>query len=286
MRHWQWYGILLLVVVLGDRLAGTYLQRQADLSGFRYARLYAGAAQADVLLIGNSRGLVLYQPFIEQISGLKTFNLSYNGLPADAMAVLTADYLDRYPAPRKMVIDITLCDRRNDPLLAGFMLYARHSPRLDSLLRQKAPKAWWGGQLSQLFRCNNELFQRALYYRNRPDDDWLLDRTIPEALAAEAVRQSYRIDPDPYLVEQLAATVRAARQKGVAVELIIGPYFPGFRVDGLDALKSAVERAAGLPLRDYRSALPLSEQFGDFMHPNKSGSRAFIDMLHRDGVFD
>jgi len=284
MKHLAWYTAFLLLLIVGDRAIGFFLQKQTDSSLFRYSRLYRGDADADVLLIGNSRGLVFFQPHIEQVTGKTTCNLSYNGLPMDVAKCLVLDYLDRHKAPELLMLDITICDRANQELLANFLCYSRHSPRLDTLIRSKTTKAWWGGRLSALFRFNNEVFQRAIFYRNRSDREWLLDRAIPQSLADEVSNHAYELEIHPYLIEQLRETVSGAQASGLKVELVIGPYFPGFEVKNLDALKTAVEEATGLKVRDYRAALNEQADFGDFMHPNKQGSLKYIGMLKQDGV--
>ena len=144
----------------------------------------------------------------------------------------------------------------------------------------------WGGQVSRLFRYNNELFQRAFFHRRQTDADWLLDRVIQPDLAAAVGRNSYQLDIYPYLIEELKAMVEAARARGVQVHLVIGPYFPAFapNVRNLDLLKQTVEQATGLPVHDYRQALQDPAAFGDFMHPNKAGSRQYIDLLRRDAL--
>lgn len=284
MKNIAWLLSFLLLLLAGDRLAAYFLQKQVDHSQFRYSRLYRGDAAADILLVGNSRGLNFYQPYMEQATGKTTFNLSYNGMPMDLAKVLVQDYLDRYPAPKKMVVDITNCDRVNDDLLAGFLTYSGKSNRLDTLIHNKLPKVWWGGQISALFRCNNEIFQRALYHRNKTDEDWLRDHVISAKLAAEAGNDPYDLQIHPYLIQQLKEAIACAHAKGVAVELVIGPYFPGFVVNNLDALKAAAEQVTGLPVRDYRSALSDPAGFSDFRHLNVKGSMAFIDRMIQDGV--
>ena len=291
VKHVSVYLLLLIIVFAGDRLGGFALQKQTYSSRFRYSRLYGGRAAADILLVGNSRGLTFYQPYIEEITGKTSFNLSYNGMPADLAKVLTEDYLDRYRAPQKMVVDITTCDRANDELIAAFLPYSGRSYRLDTLIHNKLPKAWWGGKVSCLFRFNNEIFQRALYYRHKPDTDWLLDRVIPADLAAAMQQHGYDVfdkHKHDYLIGQLRELVDFARRKNVPVELVIGPYFPGFaaNVKNLDVLKKAVEQETGLTVRDYRNALSDPACFGDFMHPNKKGAVAYIDLLKRDGVLE
>lgn len=285
MRQLFWLLTFLLLLFGGDRLAGYFLQKQVNNSQFRYSRLYRSDAAAEILLVGNSRGLAFYQPYIEAVTGKKTFNLSYNGLPADLAKVLVQDYLNRYPDLKKIIVDITLCDRTNDKLIAGFLPYSGRSNRLDTLIHNKLPKMWWGGRFSVLFRCNNEVFQRALFYRTQTDENWLPDRAISPKLAALADKNSYDLDVHPYAVRQLSEMVNAARTQGISVELVIGPYFPGFKVKNLDALKLAAVQATGIPVRDYRNALSDTGMFSDFMHPNKKGSEAYMDLLKKDGVF-
>lgn len=285
MKNKGFYLTFLLLLFTGDRIAGYLLQTQVQHSQFRFSKLYQNKAAADMLLLGNSRGLTFYQPYIEQITGKTTFNLSYNGLPMDAANALTQDYFDRYSVPKILLIDITICDRENDALLAGFLPYTTESPRLDALIQRKLPKIFWGGKVSALFRFNHEIFQRAMYYRSKSDTDWLLDRVISDAQAHDAANNAYDIELNPYLIQQLQETVATAQAKARVV-LLIGPYCPGFQVKNLDALKSAVEKATGLLVHDYRTALSDPTDFGDFMHPNKKGSAKYLDMLHRDGLFD
>lgn len=288
MKHAGWFLLVAIVFFAGDRAAGWQLGQWARQSQFRYARLYTGRAGADLLLIGNSRGLGFYQPFISTATGRSNFNLSYNGLSASLAEALTLDYLERYPAPRKVLIDITLCDRPNAELAAGFTTYAPYSKRLDSLIRVENRDAWNGSHFSDLFRYNNEVFQRALFYKNRPDTDWLIDRQIAPALAAATPMDTFPISVQPPLIAHLARLVAGARAAGSEVVLLIGPYYPNMTRDwsNLDALRAAVEKATGLPVHDYRQALTDPTDFGDLMHPNKRGAERWMGMLAAEGYFE
>lgn len=289
MKQIRWYVAFLILVFVGDRLGGYWAAQHVAKSQFRYSKLYHDTEQADILLLGNSRGLTFYQPYLEEITGKKTCNLSYNGLPMDAAKCLCLDFLAAQKAISPdnrphLIIDITMCDRENDALLAAFLPYSMQSPRLDALIHQKLPKVWWGAQVSSLFRYNNEIFQRALYYRNRSDADWLLDREISPALAQEVSKHSYEIDVQPYLIQQLQETVAAAQAAHSKVTLVIGPYFPGFQVKNLDLLQQAVEKATGLPVLNFSDALTDPSDFGDFMHPNKKGSMRYLDLLAKEFI--
>lgn len=276
-----WGLLLLLVFFTGDRFMGFLLKKQTADSQFRYSRMYSGRGEADILLVGNSRGLALYQPYIEKITGKRTFNISYNGMPAQLAEVLVADYLEKYPSAKKILIDITLCDRPNATLIAGFSPYTPYSPRLNALIREQSNDVWWGNQVSSLFQYNNEVFQRVLFYRNRSDEDWLIDRQIAPALAATVPLDTFPVSVQPALIGALARTVTYARSAGHDVQLIIGPYYPGMVRDwsNLNLLKNAVEKSTGLPVLDLSQALTDPADFGDLMHPNKQGAEHFADLL-------
>jgi hypothetical protein len=284
MKKIAWFVALFAIVYAGDRFFGHLLQKQTDESQFRYSRMYRGEAQADILLVGNSRGLTFFQPYIEEVTGKTTFNLSYNGLPMDVAKVLVQDYLERYPAPKTMIIDITSCDRENGALMTGFLSYTNHSMRLDTLIKGKKSDMWWGSKVSRLMCYNNEIFQRAMSYRSKTDEDWLLDRVISERLVTDVAKNNYPLDVHKYLVTQLHEMVKSAQAKGVDVKLVISPYFPSFEVKNLTKLKDTVSLVTNLPVSDYRNALEDKGSFGDYMHPNKKGAMQYIDLMKRDTV--
>lgn len=281
MKPSIWFLILAVIVIIGDRTGGAVLRRINDNSQFRYAQMYNGSAQADLVFMGNSRGLSFYQPYVEARTGKRTANLSYNGLPAPLAKVLLIDYVERYPNHPHFIIDISLCDRHNKELISGFTCYSGYSRNLDTLLYHYSPDIWWGSKVSALFRYNNEVFQRALYYRDRSDKDWLLDRQIAPALAATVPLDTFPISVQPDLIQALADAVQTVRASGSQVTLVLGPYYPGMVRDwsNLQAVRRAVEEKTGLPVLDFSQALTDPTDFGDLMHPNKKGAQRFMDLL-------
>ena len=291
-----WIIAFLSLAFIGDRILGFFLHQTTEKSQFRYSRLYFDNQDADILFVGNSRGLTFYQPEVEKLTSLKTMNLSYNGMPADLAKCLIMDYLDRHKAPKVMVVDVTLCDRENDMLKSGFNLYTSASTRLDSLLRGiQMPDSWagrkivYGGKVSWLYRHNSEIFQRVLYYRNKSDEDWLLDRVISEGAANDTTLQSYQVRMFPNMVTHLKEMVEYAKNKGVEVKLVINPYFPPFaesiRDSFLTPLKSYVENQTGMSIQDFSTTLKNREEIGDFQHANKKGSINFMKILMTEGYF-
>ena len=299
MQKTYWIIALIVLFFVGDRLGGWLLKSLVERSQFRYSRLYQGQAAADILLLGNSRGLIFYQPYITESTGKSTFNLSYNGLSIDLGRVLVEDYLDRYPAPQTLLIDVTMCDRENDQLSAGFSFYTPYSPRLDSFLLAKTPTTAYAGRLPHLFRYNSEVFQRSLRYLGGSDEDWLTDRVMNDFLV-DNVEGEKGLDfhfteakdrgtlDEAYILEQLRATVAAAQARGVKVQLVINPYYPPFaqKSVGYVAWKAKVEQVTGLAIRDYALALSDRQVFGDYQHLNKLGSKRYLDLLKKDGVLE
>lgn len=287
MKQIIWIIGFLVLVFLGDRLGGYLLQQLTLSSQFRYSRLYTGQAEADLLFVGNSRGLTFYQPYLEEKTGLTTFNLSYNGLPVDLADALVRDYYDQYASPKQVIIEISICDRFDKQLLMNFSPYLPFSGRIDSLISIADPKIRNGIAVSHLFRYNSEIFQRAMYYLNRSDKYWVINRQLGKS-------QSQNIDSDYEFIIQfpeespeiLGRLVRYCQSRGSQVSLVVGPYFPPFgqRISNLNTFIQAIEQATGLAVLNYTGTIPDYHHFADYQHLNLAGSKLFVDQLLRDSV--
>ena len=287
MRKLLWVIALIIVLFAGDRIGAWVLKRMTQSSQFRYSRLYRGEANADVLLVGNSRGLMYFQPYIEDKTNLSTLNISYNALPIDLAKNLVADHIRINGAPRLMLLDVTMCDRMNNQLIAGFQTYRSFSENLDTLLQSCVPKTYYGGELMQLYRYNSEIFHRALYYSKRIDEDWLLDRIMTDKLRGQVAKAEINnFTIQNYLLDQLVETVQLAQAAGTEVKLLVNPYYPPYleRITNMEQSLQRIEKATGLKVHNYSSAITDNAAFGDYQHLNKYGARLFIDQLIADGV--
>ena len=287
MKQAYWILGIVALFFIGDRIAGYVLESLVLKSQFRYSRMYNGIAEADVLLVGNSRGLSFYQPNIEEMTGKSTFNLSYSAMPMTLAEVLVKDYFDQYKAPQKMLIDVTICDRENDPLIAGFNAYSSLSPRVDSLVTATSKNIGYGGKLSHIFRNNGEIFQRALFYLNKIDETWLLDREMGQRLKDDLVTvDTPSVRLVHHMVESLVRTVDFAKSKGVEVELVVSPYYKPFaeKLVNLDDMIAEVEAATKMKVYDYSRSMEGSDDFGDYQHINIKGSRQYISLMQKDGL--
>jgi hypothetical protein len=292
-----WIAAFLSIAFAGDRLIGYLLQKITDNSLFRYSRLYNSSEDADILFVGNSRGLTFFQPEAERLTQQKTMNLSYNGMPADLAKCLVMDYLDHHKAPKVMIVDVTLCDRENDILKSGFNLYTPKSMRLDTLLRGMhtgddkfaGTKVVVGGNVSHLYRHNSEVFQRVLFHRNKTDEDWLIDRVIGEQATKDTSFKSYQVRMFPNMADHFKEMVDYARAKGIDVKLVINPYYPAFaetiRDSFLTPLKDHIEKITGLLINDFSTVLTNVDEIGDYQHANKKGSIRYMNILLEKGIF-
>ena len=305
-----WIFACLALAFLGDRLVGSLLHNLTKTSQFRYSRLYYSTETADILFVGNSRGLTFYQPEVERLTGQKTMNLSYNGMPADLAKTLVMDYLDRHVPPKVMVVDVTLCDRYNESLKTSMNLYVPFSRRLGDLIKNSAAinlknpnsveldttdayagrKVYYGGKLSQLYQHNSEIFQRVLYHRNKEDKDWIVDRTISESATKDTAFRSYQIRMFPVMVNHLKEMIDYAKGKGVIVKLVINPYYAPFaetiRDSFLTPLKNYVETETGMLVSDFSTVLQNIDEIGDYQHANKKGSIHYMNILSENGMFN
>lgn len=308
-KHLIWIAAFLALAFAGDRLVGFLLKTVTKNSQFRYSRLYNSNESADILFVGNSRGLNFYQPEAERLTAQKTMNLSYNGMPADLAKTLVMDYLDRHAAPKIMIVDVTLCDRYNESLKQSMNLYAPYSERLATLIKNSVSlkmtegspdgieildayagrKVYYGGLFSHLYKYNSEIFQRVLYHRNKLDNDWIVDRVIGASSTKDTSFKSYNVRMFPAMVAQLKEMVDYAKGKGVEVKLVINPYFPPFaetiRDSFLSPLKAYVEAQTGLPVSDFSTALQNTDEIGDYQHANKKGSIRYMNVLAEKGIF-
>jgi len=83
----------------------------------------------------------------------------------------------------------------------------------------------------------------------------------------------------------LFRSVRALEQRGIEVRLVIAPYAPVRRTTNTAAFVRLIESRTGVRVWNYIDALKDIDGFADTVHLNERGSREFLGMLVRDGVF-
>lgn len=296
MKNIYWILALIVLFFVGDRVGGYLFSKMIDKSGFRYSRMYKGDVECDLLFMGNSRGLGFYQPYIEEVTGKKTFNLSYNALPMNLGKALLQDFLEQNKKPKTFVLDVSMTNRIDTTLVSGFNVYAPYSENVSAVLEECVPKVYYAGKLSHLFLHNGEIFQRAIRYLNNTDEAWLNDRIISDGLISKVdilhdsivgpFNEDYKVVD--FIYQELKSTVQIAKDNGVNVKLVINPFYPAYanKMVNYEDFEQKVEKLTGLKVHNYAKAIQDRDSFSDFQHLNRKGSQQYIDMLKRDGILD
>jgi len=285
--------IFLLVFLAGDRLLSRALEGLVTNSEFRYSRLYRGAAMADVLILGDSRGVhSFFAPRLEQDTCMSVFNLSFNGMPIRGSECLLLDYLERHPVPKLIVLEVTSVQASSSSI-DGLRPYLAHSDRLRALYASLFPKSSYGVRVSNLYQFNCEMFFRVCYYLHRSDQSWIMTSRINDELVAQSESEVTCISLDsPEWIENLAALTRIsviARERNIRLQLVIAPYLPSYRrnIQNWPMVVQALSQSvAGRSISDYSLALTNTGQFADRMHLNDKGAEAFGAILKRDHFFE
>lgn len=292
--------VFVSVYFAGDRLGSHALERAVGRSEFRFSRMYRGDASADVLILGDSRGVhSFYAPTLSKSLGRRVVNLSYNGLSTEIIECVFGDYLEHNPPPKLLVLEVTNAFTKPSALV-NFKPYIGRSPRLSSLLRRENPYEYWATTVSHLYRYNCELFLRVLAYQRKSDQGWILNSRISkdlfdQSLESEDVERPIGAD---YVRSNLAALGRileASSAAKVEVRLVVAPYLPQFRkhIKNWDQVVKTFESLAktegAAPPRatfwDFSTVLDRADEFSDRIHLNRTGADALSEVLEKEGFF-
>jgi hypothetical protein len=274
----SWYAI--------DRGVAVLIGREVLQSQFRFSRLYRGACDARVLILGNSRGVNgFYAPDLTDALGTSVFNLSYNGLSIRMARMLFEDCVAQSAPPDLLVVEVTnALDAA--PSVGLCQLYADKSPRLAAAWREADPSSFWLSQVAaNTLRYNGELTLRAFAFLGQSDQTWINRYQMPKGMMRgyvvpkDAAAQWDRLDSEA--VKELRQLIETARSVRTRVLLIISPYAPGYReqLPGFEAWVAALEEATGQPVYDCSNAVASNECFADPLHMNLAGAREFMPQL-------
>lgn len=283
---------MLALVGVGDRVGALALGGVVDQSGFRYAQLYRGGLQHELLVLGNSRGVhAVYAPELTQLTCRSSFNLSYNGLSSELAATLVADYLERNRRPAMVLLEASMIFAGDD-VVAEFKPFIGDSPRLGALIERHRTTILPYTALVHLYRYNSEMFLRILYYLGRSDQSWINRGRVatPAIVEAYFTQGGSNFTVDAARIAPLRAAVERLRAAGVEPVLFVGPYHPAVMERLADARGwiAQLRRELGddLQVLDL-SRLALSPAgFADPLHVNIDGSREVMAELVRavDGL--
>ncbi len=280
-----WLALFAIVTIAGDRLGAFVCGRILVASQFRFSRVYRGGTKADVIVIGDSRGVhSFYAPSIEKVTGRPALNLSYNAMSMPIAEALLSDFLDHNPPPRVVLIEPS-CVVVDRGLVTELGTYGKLSKRLAALYARDHPHAAVWSNAFHLLAYDSEFFLRALLYLRRSDQDWINRGVIAPELRA-APRDRWRPNGPRENYAALARIVRMLRARGIEVKLVIAPYHRSSGVDASDLVRDVTQSVPDTRIWNYAEAIPDAQYFSDTVHMNLGGSEVLLTMLCRDGVLE
>lgn len=177
---------VILAFLIGDRLLSYAGRTLTRLSNMPLAELYSNRGAGDILILGNSRAVRHFDArALTVATGLNVKNYALLGASAELMEVLLTDYIDRYGAPRMIVLEIS-CLSYGPGQEVAQRLYRRDSPRLDRLLHAANPTLHYASQAVTLLDLNSDTFLNTLHKIVVPYPSTQLPGQIEQTAAANA----------------------------------------------------------------------------------------------------
>jgi hypothetical protein len=277
--------ILLILWFVADRTVSFGLEKALLKSNFRISKIYKGNAQAEVLILGNSRGVNgFFAPAIESDTGLKTLNLSYNDLRIATARLLLEDYIENNSPPKTLLLEVT------NLRMSGFnqnilQLYAGVSERMQKSREKKnSISAYAQKYVTQTYQYNGELFLRALYYITKSDQNWINRYEMSQAyvenyVAGERAETWTKIHPDAK--EELILINSICREHGIDLKPVITPIAPIFfnEIKEYENWVAEIDELTDTPVVDLGRELEELEYFADPIHMNQKGFNAYYPIL-------
>jgi len=288
-------GIVALGFFALDRTIAFGLQHVVRQSEFRFARLYRGGLEADVVVLGNSRSVnAFFAPKMEKELGKRVFHLGYNGMSMEIGEALLKDYLDHNETPELLILEVTNLRTPND-LLKDLKTFSGLSPRLARLMRSDAEQLSVACEVANVFRFNGEMFLRCLYYWGDSDQAWINSGEIDPEFASDYRPSEEDQGNELYTTSganwrALMAIIEVCREEGIEVRLIASPYLPNFRNNLLNYDQWVNRFKSELPSKtvffDFTDSLESAESFADVVHINRAGSLILLEEMIEANVFE
>jgi hypothetical protein len=304
-QPFRYLMLFLVIVVVGDFVFGTVIEKVLMQANFRYSRLYRSDAAADIVILGNSRGKQgFHAPSIEAALGKKVINLSYDGISPEILEALLRDYVQHNGKPKLALIEVSSI-RFPPNAMTDLKPFVLKSPGLSEVYKREHPYAYGGLLVSRLFRMNSEGLLRGLYSLNQSDQTWVQKRVIATDLL-QATEKAKEFPFPNMFTKQDSEERRAALEKAnlqalknivafaadqhMEIKFVIAPYLPAMRTKVAEwntTLTKIRETSNYAPeILDYSLALEETNDFADTMHLNASGAQHLLEKMQTDGCYN
>lgn len=293
-------GIIICIIVffVYDRSLSYLLTAVIDKSGFRYSRFYNNRiVNKNIFAIGNSRVVnSFYELYINDRYKLGLSNLGYNGLSIRLADILIRDGIELYH-PKTIVLELTMIvsEKRkgltgNDSMLnvKEFASYSNYSKLLLENIKKSYPLFNLVTNIFHIYRFNNNLFLRNLYYINKNDVAWINTYVISDSLISElGNREDINLEISVSGLDKLKEIIDHCKSEGVDIKLVITPWHPKYRekIVNLDEIIATIEKETGYTVYDFSKINLEKKAWADRLHTNRYGARKLFDIIFDSGIF-
>ena len=158
------FGFIISFLVV-DRLSSFFLSSLLNKSTLPHAKFYAGNGQTKIMILGNSRAYRGFdENYFSKIKKKKTINYSLLGASMQIQEIIIKDYLDIYNEyPEVILIELSSLTEGGNDAIKEFRAFGYKSKRVSNFVKNKYPKIYYGGKVSNLFQFNNTTFFNAIY---------------------------------------------------------------------------------------------------------------------------
>ncbi len=275
---------LIFTFFLIDLLISISLSELSNSSKIRFSRLYNEEINADIVFVGDSRGInSFYSPYFDDLTGLNSINLSYNGLTIPIVNALLDDYLERNKAPKIIFIETT-CLKDTYNVLPNFKQYMAHSLSIKNMLKEHYPNIFYASFISKSYIFNSEYFLRTLYYLKKNDQKWINRYTIRkdyyDSIKPENnLKMVEKIDDSAMIIFKIMVT--EYRKKGIVVIPVLAPILDKYRNETvIDNYISDINTNTKLDVVDLSDAVNDISMFADAVHTNEKGAHLIASKLY------
>jgi hypothetical protein len=293
MNRWWQIAAIIAVFFIGDRAGGLVMDQLLERSPQRFCRVYAGTFNAEIVCLGNSRGMfTLAAPAITKATGRRAANISYNGMTVQIARAMFADYLAHDRMPKLLVIEASFVSTATDRgLVAEYKPFWNESPGLRALGEKYCPDEARACMLTWLYRYNSELSLRSLFFLARGQGDQ--SPTMSGAISAKLLEEveqsaSVELNVDAEEMAALKSLVEEARAAGIEVKLVFAPYLPAYadKISNLAAVMQQISAETRTEVVDLTHAISDPNKFADRVHLNSEGVAEVTKLLIERGVFN
>ena len=280
-------AVVLLFFAL-DRIVSGSIQSMLLRSSFRYSLLYRGAVNADVVVIGNSRGTSsVYIPAMEEATSVKCFNLSYNGLGAPEVTELLRDFLKHNRKPKLVLLEASCLSTSSPANLSPFW---RYSDGLSANAERQTPMSFYAGEVTELYRLNAEMTYRALFYLNRTDQGYANRRVASASMFSdtEDPLPAALVMPSDESMRPVRELLEIARTNEISLCIYLAPYHPGYvsAIENLDPWITKYKSYIGeTPFLDLSRVVTETDHFADRLHNNWKAIPVIMERMEQFGAF-